>query len=445
MSNSEFMFTIRHTEDVKKIMDTKSNKKPNQHVVAGVASMVGTTIEWYDFFLYGSAAALIFNKLFFPSIDPILGTLAAFGTYAVGFFARPFGGVVFGHFGDRVGRKKMLLISLIMMAIPTVLIGLLPTYESIGIWAAIILVIFRVFQGLAVGGEWGGAILLAVEHAPKDKKGFFGSLPQAGVAPGLLLSSFALYLVSLLPDEQLYSWGWRIPFLASFILLIVGVYIRLKVEETPDFEKIDQNKHQDGMPIVKILKNHRKNVLKIMGARIGEVTWFYTAATFSLAYATNTLGLAKTDILPAVMAGAAVSFITIPLAGLLSDKFGHRNVFLTGTVCLLIFAGFFFKMLATLDPTMIILAMVIAIGGVYALLYGPEGSLFSRQFPAEVRYSGISIGVQIAGAIGGGLAPIVATSLLALTDNTSPIYVVIYLMAVGALAFIGAYFMRDDY
>lgn len=426
-------------------MRQKNSGGSNQHVIAGLASLVGTTIEWYDFFLYGSAAALIFNKLFFPSIDPILGTLAAFGTYAVGFFARPFGGIVFGHYGDKIGRKTMLLISLVLMAVPTILIGFLPTYETIGIWAAVLLVIFRVFQGLAVGGEWGGAILLAVEHAPKDKKGLFGSLPQAGVAPGLLLSSFALYLVSLLPDEQLFAWGWRIPFIASFVLLVVGVYIRLKVAETPEFENVSQEKKDEGVPVVKVLKEHPRNVLKIMAARIGEVTWFYTAATFSLAYATNTLGLARTDILPAVMAGAAVSFFTIPFAGVLSDKFGNRNVFLVGTVSLLIFAGFFFKMLATLDPVIIALAMVIGIGVVYALLYGPEGSLFSRQFPVEVRYTGISLGVQVAGAIGGGLAPIIATSLLALTDNTSPIYVVMYLMGVGVLAFIGAFFMHDDY
>ena len=218
----------------------EGERSRRQYVTAGLASMMGTTIEWYDFFLYGTAAALIFNKIFFPEFDPITGTLAAFATYSVGFFARPLGGLIFGHFGDKVGRKSMLIITLFLMGIPTILIGLIPSYESIGYWAAVLLVLMRFLQGVAVGGEWGGAVLMAVEHAPEGKKGFFGSLPQTGVAPGLILSSLAMGAVATLPEEDMLSWGWRIPFIASVVLLLVGWFIRVKVAESPDFEKIQK-------------------------------------------------------------------------------------------------------------------------------------------------------------------------------------------------------------
>lgn len=275
-------------------------KNRRHYITAGLASMIGTTIEWYDFFIYGTAAALVFNKIFFPNIDPIVGTLAAFGTYSVGFVARPLGGLVFGHFGDRVGRKSMLLISLFLMGVPTILIGLTPSYESIGYWAAVLLVTFRFMQGLAVGGEWGGAVLMAVEHAPEGKKGLFGSLPQAGVAPGLILSSLAMGAVSQLPEEDLLSWGWRLPFLASVLLLAVGWYIRAKVQESPEFAAQSKN---DAAPAATVLRDFKKPVLLSLVACISEKTWFYTVATFSLTYAVGTLHLSRDVILNGITWG----------------------------------------------------------------------------------------------------------------------------------------------
>lgn len=413
----------------------------SQTITAGLASLMGTTIEWYDYFLYGTAAALIFNKIFFPDFDPVTGTLAAFATYAVGFFARPFGGIVFGHFGDRLGRKSMLLITLFMMGIPTIVIGLIPSYDSIGYWAAVLLVVMRLLQGIAVGGEWGGAVLLAVEHAPEGKKGLFGSLPQTGVAPGLILSSLAMGAVAQMPEEDMLSWGWRIPFLASAALLLVGWYIREKVSESPDFVAV---KHEPKSipPLKAVFRDHRVELLAVAGARLAEVTWFYTVATFSLAYATKTLLVPKQTVLSAVVWGAAVAMFTMPICGWLADKMGQRRMFAYGTVGLIIFAPVFFLLLQTQDAAWITVAMIIAIGLVYSLLYGPEGALFAAQFKPEVRYTGISVGVQVSGAIGGGLAPLVATSLLAF-GNGNPLYISGYLMALGVLALISVRAMKS--
>jgi metabolite-proton symporter len=418
-----------------------AKRTKRQYASAGIASMVGTTIEWYDFFLYGTAAALIFNKIFFTAIDPITGTLAAFGTYAVGFFARPLGAVVFGHYGDRIGRRSMLLITLLLMGIPTVLIGLLPSYESIGYWAAALLVLMRILQGVAVGGEWGGAVLMAVEHAPEGKKGLFGSLPQAGVGAGLILSSLAMGAVSRLPEADFMSWGWRVPFLASVLMLAVGGFIRVKVSESPEFEKMKKRGKQVGQPVLEVIKRHPRSILAVMGARFAEVSWFYTVVTFALAYAANTLGVPKAEILSAISAGAFVSIFTMPCFGLLGDRIGQKRVFFIGMVALCLFAFPFFSLLADKGAGSLWLAMICAIGGVYAMMYAVEAPLFSSQFPAEVRYSGISLSVQLSGAIGGGLAPIVATSLLAMTGG-DPRYVCLYLIALGMLAMVCVSLMK---
>ncbi|WP_199265381.1 MFS transporter [Alcaligenes faecalis] len=416
-------------------------RSSRQYVTAGLASMMGTTIEWYDFFLYGTAAALIFNKIFFPAFDPITGTLAAFATYSVGFFARPLGGFVFGNFGDKLGRKSMLLITLFLMGIPTILIGLIPSYESIGYWAAVLLVLMRFLQGIAVGGEWGGAVLMAVEHAPEGKKGFFGSLPQTGVAPGLILSSLAMGAVASLPEEDMLSWGWRLPFLASVVLLLVGWWIRAKVAESPDFEQMSKKGKQVPIPALEVLRHYPREVLLVVGGRLAEVTWFYTVVTFALAYATTTLGVERSVMLDATVWGAFAALFTMPLFGVLGDRIGFKWVFMAGTICMLAFSSTFFSMLGSLDSKTITLALVIAIGLVYAALYGPQGGLFSTQFPPEVRYSGISIAVQVSGAIGGGLAPLVATSLLAY-GNGQPDYIVWYLSGLGLIAFASTWFMH---
>lgn len=414
-----------------------------QPVTAGVASMVGTTIEWYDFFLYGTAAALIFNKLFFPAFDPLTGTLAAFGTYAVGFLARPLGAVVFGHYGDRVGRKSMLLVTLALMGIPTTLIGLIPTYESIGYGAAVLLVLMRFFQGMAVGGEWGGAALMAVEHAPEGRRAFFGSLPQAGVGAGLILSSLAMSAASQLPEEDFLSWGWRVPFLASVVLLAVGVFIRLKVAESPAFETLKDSGTQVDLPVVEVLRTHWRAVLTAAGTRMVETTWFYTVVTFSLTYLTQQLGVSRPLALDAIIVGATVSLFTIPLAGYLSDHFGARRVFMTGTLLLGAAAFVFFPMLDTKSPVLLLVAMSAAIGVIFPLVYAPQSALFSAQFPPEVRYSGISLSVQVAGAVAGGAAPIVATSLLAAGDG-DPWMISVYLVGLAVIGLWCCARLKDD-
>lgn len=403
--------------------------------------MAGTTIEWYDFFLYGTAAALVFNRLFFPELDPLTGIFAAFATYAVGFIGRPLGGIVFGHYGDRIGRKSMLIITLLLMGIPTVIIGLLPTYDQIGYWAALLLVILRFLQGMAVGGEWGGAVLMAVEHAPEGRKGFYGSLPQTGVGAGLVLSTLAMSAVATLPEEDMLSWGWRLPFIASIVLLGVGWFIRVKVPESPDFAKVQAEQKAQAMPLKVVLKDHGAATFNIIGARIAENAWFYLSVTFALAYTTSQLALPRAEVLTAITVGAALSLITMPLAGWLSDQVGQKKLYMVGMILLLMYVYPFFAMLGTGDMVIVWWALVIAIGIIFPLLYAPEALLFAKQFPAQVRYSGISFGVQIAGVLGGGLAPMIATALLAKGDG-EPTFVVMYLASMILLALVCTARMR---
>lgn len=406
---------------------------------AGAASFVGTTIEWYDFFLYGTAAALVFNQLFFPALDPLTGLLAAFGTYAVGFVGRPLGGLIFGHLGDRVGRKSMLIATLLLMGVPTVIIGLLPTYEHWGYGAALALVTLRFLQGMAVGGEWGGAALMAVEHAPPGRRAFYGSLPQAGVGAGLVLSSLAMAAVSKLPEADFLDWGWRLPFLASAVLLLVGGVIRATVPESPEFAP--QTARLEA-PIRTVWRHHRRPLLAIIGGRMAENAWFYLSATFALAYASGTLNLPRADLLSAITAGALLSLITMPLCGWLADRWGPRRVFRLGLALLLVFVGPFFALLSLQDIDAARIALVMALGVVFPLMYAPESHLFAQQFPATVRYSGISLGVQVAGLLGGGLAPLVATALLKWGEG-SPLGVVVYVMGLAALGLWAAGGMRE--
>lgn len=428
---------------MEQVQRTSLKNKKSVHRLAGISSMVGTTIEWYDFFIYGAAAALIFNKLFFPNLDPLMGVMAAFATYAVGFIGRPLGGIVFGHFGDKVGRKSMLLLTLVLMGIPTVLIGLLPTYESIGYWATLFLVILRFIQGMAMGGEWGGAVLMAVEHAPEGGKGFWGSLPQASAGGGLMLASIALGLVSLMPEQILFSWGWRLPFLASIVLLAIGWYIRVKVPESPDFEKIKEKAEKIKVPALQVFKNHPKELVTIIIARAAENAWFYIASTFALAYTTTQLGIPRQNILFATICGGAMVMFMTPLCGHLSDKVGQRNMFMFGLILLALYCYPFFSMLNTKDPFLVWTAIVVAIGIVFPVMYAPQSQLFARQFPAEIRYSGISISVQFAGVLGGGLAPLIATKLLSIGQG-SPHLISIYILSMAIVAIICTCFMKRD-
>lgn len=426
---------------------TTTPPRTSHHRIAGLASLAGTTIEWYDFFLYGTAAALVFNKLFFPEMDPLSGLFAAFATYAVGFIGRPLGGIVFGHFGDRVGRKAMLILTLLMMGLPTVAIGLIPTHDQIGYWAAGLLVLLRFLQGFAVGGEWGGAVLMAVEHAPAGQKGFYGSLPQTGVGAGLVLSSLAMGAVAQLPEDDLLSWGWRLPFLASIVLLGVGWLIRSRVPESPEFTRLQDAAVLAPVPVKAplsvVLREHRRAVLTIIGARMAENAWFYLAATFALAYATGQLSLPRAEVLSAITAGAALSLVTMPLAGWLSDRIGQKRLYLIGLTLLCAYVWPFFALLATRDLDHVRLALVLALGVVFPLMYAPESLLFARQFPAAVRYSGISLGVQVAGVLGGGLAPMIATALLA-CGGGEPHYVIGYLLVLAVIALVSAAMMNSD-
>ncbi len=331
-------------------LETKETKQPS-HVTVATASLIGTAIEWYDFFLYGTAAALIFNKLFFPTFDPMVGTLLAFGTYALGFIARPLGGLVFGHYGDKIGRKTMLYLTLLIMGVATAVIGLLPTYDTLGVWAAILLVACRLVQGFGLGGEWGGAVLMAVEHAPESQKGFYGSWPQLGAPLGLVLGTLVFSLVSaFLTDAELYAWGWRLPFLFSIVLVVVGLWIRFTLAESPEFQKVKDSHQEVRMPIVEAIRMYPKNILLAMGARFAENGFFYIYATFVLAYATQSLGMNRQDILNGVLIAAAIETFTIPAFGALSDRVGRRPVYIFGAIFSALMSFPLFMLLGTKNP-----------------------------------------------------------------------------------------------
>ncbi|HST22702.1 MAG TPA: MFS transporter [Blastocatellia bacterium] len=407
-----------------------------------IASFVGTTIEWYDFFLYGTASALVFNRLFFPNYDPMMGTLAAFGTYAVGFAARPIGGIVCGHFGDRVGRKSMLILTLLIMGIATSLIGLLPTYNQIGVWAPVLLIVLRLAQGFAVGGEWGGAVLMAVEHAPKGKRGFYGSWPQIGVPAGLLLSTVIFGQISKLPEEALLSWGWRVAFLLSILLVGVGLFIRLAVVEPPAFTEIKQTRTEARVPLFDTIRHHPKNLILAMGARIADNATFYLYTVFILAYGVlPQIGFSRISLLNAISIAAILDMFSIPAYGWLSDKLGRRPVYMFGAIFTGLFAFPFFWLIETSNTVLMVLAIVIALAFGHAAMYGPQASFFSELFGTRVRYTGASIGYQMASVIAGGLSPLIATELLRRTGSSTPI--ALYIIGVAFITTLSVYLASE--
>ncbi len=416
-----------------------------QIVKVAFASLIGTSIEWYDYFLYGTAAALVFNKLFFPSYDPLVGTLLAFATFSLGFIARPVGGIVFGHYGDKIGRKKMLYLTLMIMGLSTACIGLLPTYAAIGIWAPILLVGMRLLQGFGLGGEWGGAVLMAVEHAPANRRGFYGSWPQLGAFVGLLLSTIVFRAVSKMPDADFLTWGWRVPFLLSFILVAVGIWIRMTIAESPVFLKLKDQKKEAKMPIVEALTKHPKNIFIAMGARFAENGLFYVFTVFSLTYISTYLKVPRVIGLNGLLWAAGLGIFTTAAWGALSDRWGRRPVYMYGAIACGVLAFPFFWMLGTKDPTIIALAIVIPVTLGHSAMYGPQASFLSEMFSARVRYSGASFGYQLASIFAGGLSPLVATWLLALgvASGKGPTYIAFYMILLVLITVVAVAFAKE--
>ncbi|MEU9883342.1 MFS transporter [Streptomyces phaeochromogenes] len=402
-------------------LSTTPAQKRVRPMRVATASFIGTAIEWYDYFIYGMAAAIAFGPLFFPSVSPAAGTLAAFATYSVGFAARPIGGIIMGHFGDRVGRKSMLVISLLTMGLATVGIGLLPTYETVGVWAPVLLVTLRFVQGLGVGGEWGGAVLMAVEHAPDRKKAFYGSFPQMGVPGGLIVANLVfLALTNNLSNDAFLAWGWRVPFLASAVMVVAGLVIRLTITESPEFQEVKKADSEQRMPIVTVLRESWKEVLLSAGAFIGINAVGYIFMAYLLSYTTAVLGLSRNLILTFTLIASMVWLAVIPWASALSDRHGRRKVLMVGSTGLVGSTLLLFPMINTADSALILIALLIT-AVFMGIVYGPIAALFSELFKAEVRYSGASLGYQLGSILGGGIAPTVATGLYTSWQSTVPI------------------------
>ena len=402
-----------------------------------LASLIGTSLEWYDFFLYGTASALVFNKLFFPNFDPVVGTLLAFATYAVGVVARPLGGIVFGHCGDRVGRKQVLVVTLLIMGIATFLIGLLPTYASIGVAAPILLVALRFVQGLGLGGEWGGAVLMSLEHGAPERRGLNASWPQVGVPVGNLLAAGVLGVLNLvLSEEAFLSWGWRVAFLLSGVLVLVGLWIRMTIAESPLFAEVEETGVKAKLPLVEVLKRHPKELLIAMGARVGTDVAFYTFTLYILTFITTNLGLPRGVGLNAVLIGSAFQIALIPFFGALSDRIGRRPVYAIGAVSAAAWSFAFFPMLSTRSTFVIVLATIVALA-THAAMYGPQAAFIAELFSTKLRYSGASMGYQIAGVLGGGIAPLVSIWLV--KETGTPFAVSFYVLAMVALTLVALF------
>ncbi|MFD0828171.1 MFS transporter [Neobacillus sp. M.A.Huq-85] len=423
-------------------MGKEKSKASSQKVL--FASLVGSAIEFYDFFLYGTVAALVFNKLFFPSDDPFVSLLLAYASFGITFFIRPLGGLVFSHMGDKFGRKNTLVISLLLMGVSTVGIGLLPTYSVIGLLAPILLVTLRLVQGIAVGGEWGGAVLLAVENAPKEKRGFYGSFPAMGIPLGMLLGTTAVSLVSLLPEEQFLSWGWRIPFLISAVLVITGLWIRRGIEETSAFSEEKQKGNVVKVPLFETLRYHWKAVLISLGAKCVEVGPFYLFTTFFISYATDHIGFSRTAALNIITVATIVTTLCIPIMGKLSDKIGRKRVFMLGAAGLALFSFPYYYLLSTKATFMIYAAAIIGLGILWSAIASIIGTMFTEMFSTNVGYTGITLGYQAGSALFGGTAPMIATVLLS-TYHNSWIPLAIFIAILSIVSFISVTFLRRNH
>ncbi len=409
-----------------------------------LASSIGATIEWYDFFIYGTAAGLIFGQLFFTNLDPAVGTIVAFATFAVGYLARPVGSIIFGHYGDRIGRKTMLIMTLFIMGIATFAIGLLPTYEQIGGWAAILLVAMRVLQGIAVGGEYGGAVLMAVEYAPQGRRGFYGSWPQVGVPAGLLLASGTFGLLSLLPEEQFLAWGWRIAFLASILLVAVGLYIRLQILETPAFRRVREAQEEAEVPFLELIRTQPRELVLGMGVRWVEGLAFNAYGVFAVSYIVNELGLPQLTALIGVTIAAAFGVVLVPVFGRLSDRFGRKPVYGVGAVAFGLFAVPSFLLIDTGETLWMWLGIVVALGIIYPAIYAPLAAFWSELFGTRVRYTGVGAVYQFSGVFASGLTPVIGAALVAYAGG-SPWLFVGYMILVTVISLVALYFAPETY
>ena len=408
---------------------------------AVIASTIGTTIEWYDFFLYGTAAGLIFGKLYFPNQDPLTATLAAFGTYFIGFVGRPIGAAIFGHYGDRIGRKATLIATLLCMGIATFLIAFVPTYESIGIWGAVILTVLRMLQGIGVGGEWGGSVLLAMEWSRHHgQRGLVASWPQFGVPCGLFLANLAVLVFSQMSGDQFAAWGWRIPFALSIILVGIGLWIRLGILETPVFQQLLKENKIERAPVIAVVKMQPMQIILSALLRMSEQAPFYIFTAFIFAYAVGTLHMSRDLILTAVLVASCVSFITIPLSGHISDRIGRRKMYLIGALTTGLFGFLYFGMVDTAIPSLVFIAIVLSLIP-HDMQYGPQAALIAEAFTPRLRYSGASLGYQLASVIAGGPAPLIATALFAAYHSGYAIS--IYIAGCAVVSLISAAFMPD--
>ncbi len=409
---------------------------------AVVASTIGTAIEWYDFFIYGIVAGLVFGQLFFPESEPLTGTLLAFGTFFIGFIARPIGAAVFGHFGDRIGRKATLVTTLMLMGFSTFFIALVPTYEVIGMWGAILLTLLRFVQGIGVGGEWGGAVLMSMEWAKTNKnRGFIASWPQFGVPVGLFMGNVVVLGVVLAGDDQFFlDWGWRIPFFLSFLLVLVGLYIRLGVLETPTFRKMQAENKIEEAPILKVIKEQPKEIIVSALARVGENASFYIFTTFVLAYGTQYLDMERSFLLYGVMAASVLSLVWIPLFGWLSDRIGRRKMYIIGSASTAVFAFIYFAMMESGSASLIFFAIAVSLLP-HNMMYGPQAAMIAENFKGSLRYSGASLGYQLTSIIAGGPAPMIAAYLLATYNDGLP--VAIYVAVCAGISIIATLLLKD--
>jgi metabolite-proton symporter len=406
-----------------------------------IASTIGTTIEWYDFFLYSTVTGLVFAREFFPRSDPLVGTLEAFGIYAIGFAARPVGAAIFGHWGDRIGRKSALIATLMLMGIATFLVGLVPTYARIGIWGAIVLTILRLIQGIGVGGEWGGSVLLSMEWARTAKhRGFVASWPQFGVPAGLFLANLAVLAFSAISGDAFAAWGWRIPFLLSIILVAIGLWIRLGIMETPTFRRLVQENRVERAPLAEVFRVHPKEVFLSAFARMAEQAPFYIFTAFIFAYGTGQLHVTRDLLLISVLVASVVSFFTVPFSGWLSDHYGRKRIYLLGALVTGVWAWIYFAILNTAIPFLIFLAIVLSLIP-HDIMYGPQAALIAESFTGRLRYSGSSIGYQLASVIAGGPAPLIATALFASYGSWIP--VALYITFCAIVSLVATAFLKD--